>query len=79
MGRGPGSSQEVQLKLTNVGCSTEVHVSNATCLYFKLAKKIGLSYYLLYFLFNKIEEGGTGSAQKAECGGMRWYKQCILM
>jgi hypothetical protein len=33
--------------------------------YFKLAKTLCLSYYLLCFLFNKIEqEGRTGSAQK---------------
>jgi hypothetical protein len=33
-------------------------------LYLKLAKMLCLSYYLLYFLFNKIgkEEGGTYSA-----------------
>jgi hypothetical protein len=32
-------------------------------LYPKLSKMIYISYYLLYFLFNKIrEEGGTGSA-----------------
>jgi hypothetical protein len=35
-------------------------------LYLKLAKMLCLSYYLLYFLFNKIgeEEGRTGSAWK---------------
>jgi hypothetical protein len=34
-------------------------------LYLKLAKMLCLSYYLLYFLFNKIEEEGrTGSDQK---------------
>jgi hypothetical protein len=33
--------------------------------YLKLAKTLCFSYYLLCFLFNKIEqEGGTGSAQK---------------
>jgi hypothetical protein len=40
-------------------------ISLYSCLYLKLAKVIGLSYYLLCFLFNKIgEEGGTDSAQK---------------
>jgi hypothetical protein len=34
--------------------------------YLKLAKMLGLSYYLLCFLFNKIgeQEDGTGSAWK---------------
>jgi hypothetical protein len=37
-----------------------------SCLYLKLAKMLCLSYYLLYFLFNKIgEEGRTGSSWKA--------------
>jgi hypothetical protein len=36
-----------------------------SCLYSKLAKTVCLSYYLLYFAFDKIgEEGETGSAQK---------------
>jgi hypothetical protein len=36
--------------------------------YLKLAKTLRFSYYLLSFLFNKIEEqeGGTGSAWKGE-------------
>jgi hypothetical protein len=44
-------------------------ISLYSCFYFKLAKMIRLSYYLLCFLFNKIreQEGGTGSAWK--CGG----------
>jgi hypothetical protein len=46
-------------------------------LYFKLAKMLRLSYYLLCFLFNKIgeEEDRTSSAQKqgvGEGGGGRW-------
>jgi hypothetical protein len=40
-------------------------ISLYSYLYLKLAKPLCLSYYLLYFLFNKIgEEGGTGSAWK---------------
>jgi hypothetical protein len=40
----------------------------------KLAKMPCLSYYLLYFLFNKIgeEEGGTRSAWKQGLGGGGW-------
>jgi hypothetical protein len=38
--------------------------------YRKLAETLGLSYYLLCSLFNKIgEEGGTGSTQKLVGGG----------
>jgi hypothetical protein len=44
-------------------------------LYLKLTKTLCLSYYLLWFLFNKIreQEGGTGSTWKG--GG----KQCLHM
>jgi hypothetical protein len=39
-------------------------ISLYSCLYLKLAKLLCLSYYLLFFLFNKIPErkGRTGSA-----------------
>jgi hypothetical protein len=41
-------------------------------LYFKLAKMLCLSYYLLCFIFNKIgEEGRTGTAWKQEEGRRR--------
>jgi hypothetical protein len=45
-------------------------ISQYTCLYLKLAKMLCLSYYLLYFLFNNIEEqeDGTDSAQKLAKG-----------
>jgi hypothetical protein len=40
-------------------------ISLYSYLYLKLAKMLGLSYYLLCLLFNKIgEEGRTGSAWK---------------
>jgi hypothetical protein len=41
-------------------------ISLYNCLYLKLAKMLCLSYYLLYFLFNKIgeQEGRTDSAWK---------------
>jgi hypothetical protein len=44
-------------------------ISLCSYLYFKLAKMLCLSYYLLCFLFNKIreQEVGTGSAQKQRC------------
>jgi hypothetical protein len=50
-----------------VGCITQVHGSNASYLYLKLAKTQCLSYYL----FNKIgeQEGRTGSTRKWVCGG----------
>jgi hypothetical protein len=38
--------------------------------YLKLAKTLCLSYYLLCFLFNKIEDCGAGPAWKLEFGGM---------
>jgi hypothetical protein len=43
-----------------------LRISLYSYLYLKLAKMLCLSYYLLYFLINKMgeEEGGTGSAQK---------------
>jgi hypothetical protein len=39
--------------------------------YFKPAKMLCFSYYLLYFIFNKIgeQEGVTGSTQKLGVGG----------
>jgi hypothetical protein len=49
-------------------------ISLYSYLYLKLAKTLCLSYYLLCFLFNKIEEGGTGSARKEEGGGQTMYK-----
>jgi hypothetical protein len=51
-------------------------ISLYSYLYFKLAKTLCVSYYLLCFLFNKIEEqeGRTGSAQK---WGWGCLKQCI--
>jgi hypothetical protein len=56
-------------------------ISLHTHLYLNL-QKFCLSYYLLCFLFNKIEaEGRTGSAgsegEKAVVKGERWPKQCI--
>jgi hypothetical protein len=47
---------------------TMIGISLYHYLYFKLAKILCLSYYLLWFLFNnfKEQEGGTGSAQKGE-------------
>jgi hypothetical protein len=52
-----------------------------SCLYLKLAKTKCLSYYLPWFLFNKIgeQECGTGSAPKLGREGGRWQKQCIHM
>jgi hypothetical protein len=49
-------------------------ISLYSYLYPKLAKMIGLYYYLFCFLFNKIreEEGRTGSAWKR--GGGMWHK-----
>jgi hypothetical protein len=46
-------------------------ISLYSYLYLKLAKTLCPSYYLLFFLFNKIgdQEGGTGSAQKWWGGG----------
>jgi hypothetical protein len=46
-------------------------ISLYSYLYPKLPKTVCLSYYLLYFLFNKIgeEEGGTGSTWKWVLGG----------
>jgi hypothetical protein len=50
-------------------------------LYLKLAKMLCLSYYLLYFLFNKIgEEEGRRNRfclEGSGCWGQRWPKQCI--
>jgi hypothetical protein len=60
-------------------------ISLYSYLYLKLAKTICLSYYLFYFLLNKIgEEGGRGSAWKRRFGGLggwgrKWHKQCIHM
>jgi hypothetical protein len=44
-------------------------------LYLKLAKTLCLSYYLLYFLFNRIgeQEGGTGSDWKLGRGPNNVY------
>jgi hypothetical protein len=41
-------------------------ISLYNCLHLKLTKKLCLSYYLLWFLFNKIgeQEGGTCSARE---------------
>jgi hypothetical protein len=46
-------------------------ISLYSCLYLRPAKTLCLSYYLLFFLFNKIgeQEGGTGSAPKRGDGG----------
>jgi hypothetical protein len=46
-------------------------ISLYSYLYFKLAKMLCLSYYLLCFLFNKIgeQESRTGSAWKCVCRG----------
>jgi hypothetical protein len=41
-----------------------IGISLYSYLNLKLAKMLCLSYYLLCFLFNKIEEGRTGSAWK---------------
>jgi hypothetical protein len=48
---------------------TTLEISLYSYLYFKLAKLLRFSYYLLYFLFNKFgkQEGRTGSAWK-------WYR-----
>jgi hypothetical protein len=48
-------------------------ISLHSYLYFKLAKMLCLSYYLLCFLSNKIgEKGRTGSAWKrGGCGGQQ--------
>jgi hypothetical protein len=45
-------------------------ISLCSYLYLKLVKTICLSYYILYFFFNKITEqnGGTGSAWKRWSG-----------
>jgi hypothetical protein len=52
-------------------------ISLYSYLYLKLAKTLCLSYYLLCFLFKKIEEdGGRGSALR---WGERWPKQCVHM
>jgi hypothetical protein len=50
-------------------------ISLYSYLYLKLAKKIGLSYYLLCFLFIKVEEqeGGTGFGQKRVEGEQPTY------
>jgi hypothetical protein len=49
---------------------TKLGISLYSYLYLKLVKILCLSYYLLYFLFNKIrdQEGRTGSDRK---GGSR--------
>jgi hypothetical protein len=48
-----------------MGIEAMIGVSLYSYLYFKLAKMLCLSYYLLCFLFNKTEEEGrTGSAWK---------------
>jgi translation initiation factor 2 beta subunit (eIF-2beta)/eIF-5 len=61
-------------------------ISLYSYLYLKLAKMLCLSYYVLCFLFNKIEEeeDGTGSAREQGGWGIgavgrRWHKQCIHM
>jgi hypothetical protein len=47
-------------------------ISLYSYLYLKLAKMLCLSYYFLYFLFNKIgEEGRTGSTWKQRGQGAR--------
>jgi hypothetical protein len=58
---------------------TMLGISLDSYLYLKLAKILCLSYYLLYFLFNKIREegkrgsawkrGGWGSVREWEAGG----------
>jgi hypothetical protein len=51
-------------------------ISLYSYLYLKLAKMLCLSYYLLWFLFNKIgEEGRKGSDQKG--GGWREVVQTM--
>jgi hypothetical protein len=49
-------------------------ISLYSCLYLKLAKSLCLSYYLLYFLFNKIreQEDRIGSAWKLGGRGGSW-------
>jgi hypothetical protein len=48
-----------------------LEISLYSYLYLKLVKTLCLSYYLLCFLFNKIEEqeGGRSSAWKPVAGG----------
>jgi hypothetical protein len=58
---------------------TALGISLYSYVYLKLAKMLGLCYYCLCFLFNKIreQEGGTGSALKL--AGEGWPKQCVHM
>jgi hypothetical protein len=78
--RWPGSSKEIWQRWTmcfsiQKYMEAELGTSWYSYLYLKLAKMLCISYYLLCFLFNKTEEGRTGSAHF----GGRWPKQCIYM
>jgi hypothetical protein len=86
MGRGPGSSErsgrdEPMWVVTPKCMEAMLGISLYSCLYLKLAKMLCVSYYFLYFLFNKIreQEGRTGSTWKLGGGLERWPKQCIHM
>jgi hypothetical protein len=52
-------------------CMDAIGISLYSYLYLKLAKILCLFYYLLFFLFNKIQEqeGETSSVQKGGGGG----------
>jgi hypothetical protein len=62
-----------------------LRISLYSYLYLKVVKMLCLSYYLLYFLFNKIgeREGGTCCAWKGECkegvGGEVAQTMCTLV
>jgi hypothetical protein len=64
-------------------------ISLHSYLYLQLAKMLCLSYYLLCFLFNKIEEQESRTGSACKQGGMwgetkgawgigeKWPKECI--
>jgi hypothetical protein len=80
MGRGLGSSEKVWYRWTNMGGNTHVHgntlgISLYNCLYHKLANMLYFSYYLLWFLFNKIREQEVEQVLSGSRGkGRRWPK-----
>jgi hypothetical protein len=61
--RGPGTREKVSLRRINLEGNTQAQESNARNfpVYLslsQLAKTLGLSYYCLYSLFNKIRDKG---------------------